>query len=92
MMTIDMTFEAREPLIRQAGYEDGYEVGFENGFKDGELQGELRGEKRGVKLGAQKHAKIVYEKMITDGMSREKAMEYSGYRPQLDDMDNKVIR
>ena len=87
-MTIDMTFEAREPLIRQAGYEDG--------FKDGELQGELRGvklgEKRGEKRGAQKHAKIMYEKMITDGMSREKAMEYSGYRPQLDDMDNKVIR
>ena len=88
VMTIDMTFEAREPLIRQAGYEDG--------FKDGELQGELRGvklgEKRGEKRGAQKHAKIMYEKMITDGMSREKAMEYSGYRPQLDDMDNKVIR
>ena len=45
-MTIDMTFERREELIRIEEREEGYKAGLE----DGESIGESRGESRGKQL------------------------------------------
>ena len=46
-MTIDMTFEAREEIIRKEGIEQGIEQGIKQGIKQGRAEGRAEGMEQG---------------------------------------------
>ena len=77
-MTLDMTFEAREKIIRRDEFEAGQIAGYEAGQAAGEIAGYAAGQAAGQIAGQAEKSEAIFLNMISNGYDIAEAVKMTG--------------